>query len=363
MSIIDRYIAREVFKSFSIILIAVVSLFLAVDFFEKIDDFISADLPMYKALIFFLFRVPLAISLISPVGFLLAILIAFGLMNKNNELLALRSSGISAYFILRTTLVIALLFSLFLFLLNDQIVPITFDKANRIWQGEVNKMSAVTLQGKNIWLKGHRTLTHLRFYDQKNKAVSGVTLYYFDENFNLRKRVDAASGTFKNGQWTFRDLIVQTRAPDAGKEYYEIAIYEERAEPFAFQPDDLQRVVKKSEEMNFMELLAYIRTVEAEGYDATNYRVDLNAKLSFPVVGLIMALLGAGFGLKRKGRGAQEISLSIVYGIGICFLYWIVLNFCLSLGYGGMLPPLIAAWTGNFIFLGIGLIVLINVEY
>ena len=363
MSIIDRYIAREVFKSFSIILIAVVSLFLAVDFFEKIDDFISAGLPMYKALIFFLFRVPLAISLISPVGFLLAILIAFGLMNINNELLALRSSGISAYFILRTTLAIALLFSLFLFLLNDQIVPITFDKANRIWQGEVNKMSAVTLQGKNIWLKGHRTLTHIRYYDQKNKAVSGVTLYYFDDKFNLRKRVDAASGTFKNGRWTFRDLIVQTRAPDAGKEHYEIAIYEERAEPFAFQPDDIQRVVKKSEEMNFMELLAYIRTVEAEGYDATNYRVDLNAKLSFPVVGLIMALLGAGFGLKRKGRGAQEISLSIVYGIGICFLYWIVLSFCLSLGYGGMLPPLIAAWTANFIFLGIGLIVLVNVEY
>ena len=59
-----------------------------------------------------------------------------------------------------------------------------------------------------------------------------------------------------------------------------------------------------------------------------------------------MALLGAGFGLKRKSRGAQGMSLSIVYGIGISFLYWIALNFCLSLGYGGVMPPLIAAWTG-----------------
>ena len=363
MSIIDRYIAREIIKYFSIILIAVVSLFLAVDFFEKIDSFFSAGLPIIKALIFFLFRLPLAISLISPLGFLLAILIVFGLMSKNNELMALRSNGISAYYILRTTIAIAFLFSIFHFLLSDQIVPLTFGKANRIWQGEVNKNSVVTLQGKNIWLKGHRTLTHIKYYDQSNKAVSGITLYYFDEQFNLSKRIDAASGTFREGAWVFRDLIVQTRAPEPGKEHYNISIYDERIEPFEFEPGDLQRVVKKSEEMNFMELLAYIRTVEAEGYDATNYRVDLHAKLSFPLVGLIMALLGAGFGLKRKGRGARGISIGIVYGIGISFLYWIALNFCLSLGYGGMLPPVIAAWIANFIFLGIGLAILMTVEY
>ncbi len=363
MSIIDRYIAGQIFKYFSIILVAVVGLFLAVDFFEKIDDFFSAGLPMIKALIFFLFRLPLAVSLISPLGFLLAILIAFGLMNKNNELMALRCNGVSAYYILRTTLAIAFLFSLFHYLLSDQIVPLTFAKANRIWQGEVNKNSVVTRQDKNIWIKGHRSLAHIKYYDQGKKAVSGVTLYFFDENFNLLKRIDAASGTFKNGTWTFRDLIVQTRAPQPGKEHYDIAIYDERVEPFEFEPDDLRRVVKKSEEMNFMELLEYIRTVEAEGYDATNYRVDLHAKLSFPLVGLIMALLGAGFGLKRKGRGGRGISISIVYGIGTCFLYWIALNFCLSLGYGGMLPPVIAAWIANFIFLGIGLAVLLTVEY
>ena len=78
---------------------------------------------------------------------------------------------------------------------------------------------------------------------------------------------------------------------------------------------------------------------------------------------MIMALLGAGFGLKRKSRGTQGISIGIVYGIGISFVYWIVYNFCLSLGYGGILPPIIAAWIANLIFIGIGVVVLMNVEY
>jgi len=364
MSILDRYITREIFKYFSIILIAVVSIFLAVDFFEKIDNFMDAGLPFSRVLVFFQFRIPFVISQIAPVGILLAILIAFGLMNKNNELIALRSGGVSATYLLRTVITIAVMFSIFMFLLADQIVPATITKANRIWFEEVKKRPAIASRQKNIWIKGNRSIAHIKYYQHAKQTISGITLYYFDENFRLNRRIDAKSGEYTDGQWIFSDIMEQTRNPDSDENDYHIKFYPRRVEPFDYAPEELKRVAKKSEEMNFMELLAYIRNVEAEGYDATNYRVDLHAKLAFPVVCLVLSFVAAGYGIKRRGRrGAQGLSVSIGFGLGVTFLYWVFFNFCLSLGYGGMLPPIIAAWVANFIFFGYGLVVFMNVEY
>jgi lipopolysaccharide export system permease protein len=141
---------------------------------------------------------------------------------------------------------------------------------------------------------------------------------------------------------------------------YDVEFEARRYEPFEFLPEDLKRVAKKSDEMNFMELLEYIKDVESEGYDATSYRVDLHAKIAFPLVSIILCLVATGIAAKRKIR--EGLALNIVYGIGLMFLYWIFYSFCLSLGYGGVLLPVIAAWTANFIFLCIGIFYLLIAE-
>jgi lipopolysaccharide export system permease protein len=141
---------------------------------------------------------------------------------------------------------------------------------------------------------------------------------------------------------------------------YEVKFHDLVEEQLDFSPEDLQRVAKKSEEMSFKELLAYIRDIEAEGYDATPYRVDFHAKFALPVTCLIVALIGAGITLKRTSR--YGLSVNIVLGIGVVFLYWIVHSFCMSLGYGGVLPPLIAAWASNFIFACLAGFSLLNAE-
>ena len=91
MLILDRYFIREVFKFLGIILVTVISIFLAVEFFEKIDDFIEAGVSMQRAAAYFLLRIPYVLALLFPMAIFLSSLIALGLMNKRNELLALRS--------------------------------------------------------------------------------------------------------------------------------------------------------------------------------------------------------------------------------------------------------------------------------
>jgi lipopolysaccharide export system permease protein len=361
MSIIGRYLVKETAKFFSVILVTVIFIFLAVDFFEKIDNFIEAGLPLFKILLFFQFRIPFVIAQMAPVGLLLSISIVVGLMNKNNELIALRSSGVSPFVVLRSILAIASACGVLLFILSDQIVPTTISKANRIWYGEVKKKSMVTTEEKNIWIKGYRSITHIRYYNQTSRMMSGVSLYFFDASFRLQRRIDAESGIFRDGKWILKEVMEQKREPNDGDDAYRIRFFPEREEPLEFLPEDLMRAAKKSEEMNFMELLAYIREVEYEGYDASHYRVDLQAKVAFPFVCLILALLAVGIGFKRKAR--EAISVSIAYGLGVTFLYWIFYSFCLSLGYGGMLPPFVAAWIANFVFFALAVLLLMNVDY
>ena len=85
MSIIYRYISREIIKMFFLILAAVTMIYLSVDFFEKVDNFMEADVPLTRLALYFLLKLPLVISRISPVCILLTVLITFGLMNKHSR--------------------------------------------------------------------------------------------------------------------------------------------------------------------------------------------------------------------------------------------------------------------------------------
>ena len=176
MSIIYKYISREIFRYFGIVLAMVIGIYVAVDFFEKIDNFMEADLPFSKVISFFQLKIPLIVARIAPVGILLAVIIVFGLMNKNNELLALQSSGISIFYLLRPVLLIGLILSILLFLLSELVVPITMNKANRIWTVEVKKKSALISKGKNIWIKDNRAIYHIAYYNPANSTILGVSL-------------------------------------------------------------------------------------------------------------------------------------------------------------------------------------------
>jgi len=69
-----------------------------------------------------------------------------------------------------------------------------------------------------------------------------------------------------------------------------------------------------------------------------------------------------GTGLAARGTLREGMPVVIAYGIGTAFIYWIFYSFCLSLGYGEMLPPVIAAWTANLTFFSFGALTLLNAE-
>jgi lipopolysaccharide export system permease protein len=357
MSTIDRYLTREITKNFAIVMVAAVGIYLSVDFFENVDNFINAGVPVSRILLFFQLKLPLIIAQITPVVILLGVLITFGLMNKNNEIIALKSGGMSVYRFLRPILYLGLLTTVSLFFLSEIVVPITISKANEIWRREVKKYTITSTQ-KNIWFKGRHSISHISYFNPTDQTLSGITLNYFDQAFRLIRRIDAAKGRFEQGQWVFYDTMEQVLNKQTGS--YDVEFQDEMVGDLDFLPEDLQRVVKKSEEMSFQELYRYVQDVEVEGYDATPYRVDFHGKFALPVACLILCIIATGITLQKHTKGS--ISMAVIYGMVVVFVYWISQSFCLSLGYGGVLPPIIAAWTANFIFACFAGFKLLNVE-
>jgi len=358
MTIIQKYITKEIVKQFSIVLFAVVSIYVIVDFFEKSSHFVKADLSFSRTLTFFSLNIPFIISQIGPIGILLSIIIVFSLMNKNNELLALKSGGVSFTILLRPVLILGAVASVALFFFSVQVVPNTSTRANRIWLKEVKKQPLMSSREKNIWIKGKRRITHITYYNPIQKTIYGVSINIFDDHFQLIRKLDAEKGVFKDKYWRLTGLIEQKR--DEETEAFNIHYRENMNEQMDFVPRDLAEVVRKPEEMSFRELKTYIQKVEDEGYDATVHRVNLHAKPAYAFVCVIMCLLGMGLSV-RKDRN-QGIFFNIAYGIILAFVYWIAHSFCLSLGYGEMLPPLVAAWVTNLIFLCLGFLILAYAE-
>ncbi|MGD2186866.1 MAG: LPS export ABC transporter permease LptG [Desulfobacterales bacterium] len=358
MTIVDKYLAREVLKCLVFVLAVVLGLYLIVEFFNKADNFMEAGLPVSRLIRYLQLKLPQIITQITPVGLLLAVLIAFGLMNKNNEIIALKCGGVSVYYLLRSVLTIAVFLGVFLFSLSEIVVPITISKANKIWLMEVKNKPTITSRQRNIWIKGHRAIYFIQYFDPQNQTISGVILNFFDKEFKLTRRVDAKKGLYVQSKWVFYDSMEQVL--DEESEMYNVRFHSQRTENVEFLPEDLVRVFKRSDEMNIAELFTYIREVESEGYDATTFRVDFHARFAYPVFSIIVCIMGIGIAVKRKSR--ESPSVSIAFGAAMVFLYWVLHSFCLSLGYGGLLPPIISAWISNLIFSCYAVLNLINAE-
>ena len=358
MNLINRYIITTIFKMFCLALLTVIGIFIAIDYLGTMDEFIKADISLGRALQYVLLKVPFICVQLMPIILLIAILIAFGVMSRNNELMILNASGISIYALLKPVLQVTVLFGLVLFYLSEAVVPITMVRANTIKYQEIRKKSHVTVKDRNIWIKSNRQITHIAYFNRTSHVIFGFTRYFFDNSFKLVRRIDAEKGEFVKGRWVLTNCMEQVL--DKSQKAQRVTPHGRMIEDLQLQPEEFGQIIRESEEMSFQELLRYVRKVEHDGYDATTYRVDLYAKSAYPFIGIIMGLIGVGLTARRQLTKGLPISIS--YGIGIAFLYWVFQSLCLSFGYGGILPPAVAAWTANIVFLCGGGLLLLNAE-
>ncbi|MBA3011453.1 MAG: LPS export ABC transporter permease LptG [Proteobacteria bacterium] len=355
---LHKYWLKEFSKLFLIIQMMIMVLFVFIDYLSRMDRFLKSDISLLEALWYVLLKVPFMFVQLTPASLLLAVIVVFGVMNRNNELIALKSSGISVYFLVKPALWAGFFLAGLIFLLGETLIPISMAKANYIRYNQMQTGPRLSVSRNDIWIRSENKLIHINYFDPVNLTVAGITVTTMGDGFKIIERTDAQKGSYEDGNWVFEGVIEQVY--EAENNDFEVKLLPSKRVNLKITPKDLGGVAKKSDEMSYFELRTYVQKIEREGYDPTSYRVDMNGKIAFPFICIIMALAGAATGMRSFVKHNMPVAIAI--GVVICFFYWVMYGLCLSMGYATILPPVIAAWVSNLVFLCMGSIYLINSE-
>jgi lipopolysaccharide export system permease protein len=284
-----------------------------------------------------------------PPATLIAVIIAFSLMKKNNEIMALKACGINMLAFLRPLFFLALLLSVGLFLFSELVMPYSSSKANALYRKYVDKKDSATYYvTDHIWYKAHNAIYWISRFDRKNNVMYHPTFYFFDASFRVLKRIDGRMAVWKNHAWEVRNGITLTAS---GEEGYSLVKFKQLTLKLPEGPRAFSVEEKQPEEMGYWQLKRFARKVGKEGYDNSRYLVDLNIKLAFPFIVFVMVLIGAPTALGRN-KGGTPVAIAI--GVVACFFYLVLLGVSRALGLAGVLPPVLSAWLANGIFFFLG---------
>lgn len=357
MNVLPKYISKEFIKLCILCMVVFVSLYLMIDFVQKIDNFIDANATKEIIIEYFLLKIPFIMTQMIPIATLISIIIIFSVMKKNNEMTALKACGIDILRFSQSIIILSLFVSLLSFLFSECIVPYTSTRSNEIWDIEVDKQDPNRFYGSDqIWYRSDHSIYWIKHFDFEKKIMQKPIFYFFDEGFRLIKRIDGDRGVWMNGVWEIENVLVHERQMDGG---YELTKFDNLFLEIPETPDTFVRKIKKPEEMNFLQLKRYSDRVQREGYDNTRYRVDMNIKIALPFICLALALFGIPIALDLKVGG---IPLAISIGVGLSFLYMVVMSFSRYLGLSGILPPFLSAWIANVSFMLFGVYFMLNMK-
>lgn len=357
MRLLDRYLIQTFLKILGLTLGAFTGIYLLVDFFEKVDDFIQYNAKISHYLGYFFWKMPIIFGDIAPMAVLLAVFLTLGGFSKHGELTAMRACGVGLSRIARPLLYLALGASIVLLVGGDLLVPIAARESNRIMRTEVKGRPPLALKRDMLWFREDNRIVYVRLAVPEKNILYDLTIYEMDDTFKLTQRINAERAVFtpENG-WTLRHPVIHTFKK--GTPGAEIITHSRLRYPLTKTPDDFHASEISNREINFKDLLALTRQLEVEGYDATSFRVDLQNRLATPFTCLVMAFLGIPFALQRN-RGsnlAVGIGISVAIGIG----YFLLQATLVAFGYAGALPPWAAAWSGNVLIGMLGVWMLLS---
>ncbi len=360
-SIIQKYVLSAFINIFFICLFASVGLFLVFDLFERIDLFIRESVSFSMALNYMFYKIPLILQLMMPVATLVATLFAIGRLSQSSEITAMRAVGTSLFYILKPLLVMGLLLSLIMFLNAETIVPNATQKLERIYHFDIKKKAEKgTFSRSNFWHREKNKFYNFGLYDSKTTTLKNISIYELDKNFSLDYRTDANEANWggdPNIGWIMKDVIETSvdRKGNFNSSTFKLA-------PLLINqtPEDLYKLERNADTLSYFELKSYIKKLSAEGVPVTNYLLDLAAKISFPLINLVVILISFPLALTPARSG--NLSLNLALGVLIGFGYYVLHAISISFGNAELIPITAAAWTANILFLCLGGYLIMGME-
>ncbi|HJQ39703.1 MAG TPA: LPS export ABC transporter permease LptG [Thermoanaerobaculia bacterium] len=358
-NIIDRYILREFMKVLALVLISVVALFTIVDYNEIASDVRKHAIGLNTLLSYYRFQIFYVLNWTLPISVLVATLVTFGILSKNNEVTAIKSGGVSLFRIAMPILAVAAMVSILAYLILDFVLPYSNERAAEMKNRIEGKPAVTKASEQKLWYLGKgRYIINFLSYDRNKRELSQVQVFEFHPtDFRMTRRVFAKVARWNGSAWAFEDGWMRSFTDDGRSTFTPITtplplFYPETPEDFASD-------VKPPDQMTYAQLRRYIQTIRNSGYSAEELTVKLYAKTSWPVISLVMALIAMPFAFRMGKKGA-------LYGVGIALIlgifYWMIYAVFTKFGEVGNLPPLLSAWSANILFALAAIYLFLHVE-
>jgi LPS export ABC transporter permease LptF/LPS export ABC transporter permease LptG len=347
--LLDEMILRDFAMYLGMILLSFIMLTLVFTFFELLSDIVRNRISLIVVGKYLLNVTPSMIYIIAPLSVLLAVLTTIGLLQKSNEITAMKATGTSIYRVIFPIFVIAAVISTGLFFFDQYYIPEANQRQETLRNQIKGKPAQTYLRPDRKWIFGeHNNIYYYEFFDPDQNTFANITAFQFDPaTFELTGRVHASRAHWSDElkKWIFEQGWERTFRGSAIQSFHQFDV--DTFPTLVEHPNYFKKEVRQSSEMNYLELRTYIADLQQSGFDVVRLRVQLQKKFAYPLITLVMAVLAVPFSLSAGRKGALT---GIAVALGVAITYFVAAGLFEAMGNASQLPAAMAAWAPDLIF-------------
>lgn len=352
MTLLDKYILRQVIEMFIMGVCVFTSIIFASDTFITLIKQISLfGIPFNVALMMIILNLPQVIVMTIPMGVLLATVMTLNGLSLKSEITVMRACGIGLNRIAKPIFIFALIMSVCSFIINESVVPVMTKQSKdlALWalgqknipEGKQNFVFKELNDGGSI-----KRLFYVGYCE--NKTLHNITVLDSSKEGTIQV-LQADEGKTSPEGWQFEKGAVYTVGDDGN--ILNTTLFDKSIVKFGL---DMSKELNKNvaKEMNFAKLVNYIKTnTNIDEKERNSIRIELYDKLALPLTTIALVLIGVPLAITpprvRYNRG-------FLFSILIIFAYYLIRALSISFGEAGTLQPFLAAWMPNIVLTIIG---------
>ncbi len=338
--------------------VSFIAIYVLIDFFEKIDNFMEKGKSMALVGKFFLLSIPFVVEQMGPVCILLAGVVTLGVINHSNELIALKSGGISLKKIAGPIIAAGIIATLILLSLSQFVLPGTAVQTNRIWNKEVKgRVPLGIYRNGRYYYKGEDN-----FYSFARPSPNTTDFLYFsystwNKKYELQTLISARNTAWLNGVWMLYSGQLHTARQDST---FCTEIFKARSFSLAEEPTDFFLPRYRSSELSLLDLYRDALRRKATKEETALSWAEFYGRISYILLGLPLLLLGLPLLLMVYRKWGRDLSLAVPVSCGMAFVCWGIWAALQSFAKAGYLNPLISAVSIHVVVGTVGLLLLLR---
>lgn len=305
---------------------------------------------------YYLYSLPEIIYRMAPVACLLSTIFTLSTLNKNNELVALFAAGMSLFRITASIIFGVAIISVSIFYLSDRVIPGFTKQKNFIFYNEIKKNPSLysMVRNQKIWYRSKDSIFNIKTLNPEAKEAQGLTLYYFNEKWDLVQMITAEKVKLAEQNWNLFNGSVTLFTEESS--FPLTSQFKTKTIVMTEDAKDLSSSANTADVLSLEDLSAFIKRNKEAGLDTVSYEVDYYSKYSFALAAIVMTFLGIPFSVSRARSGGAMMNMGIC--LAVVFLYWTFLSSAITLGKHGNINPIVAAWFPNIIMAIFGFVLI-----